>query len=361
MKGRRILPLLGVSVFLLGCRPEDPVRIVRVHAGSDLMAVRDRVRAERQPGEQVRIVLADGTYAVTNRIDLGSEDSHVEWTAEHPGRAVVTGGWNFRLREATAAVEPDLLARLPESVRGRLRAIRVPDWARSLVPTNDALLGNGPSISPNIKTYTGKESASRDPRCKLPDYPVFTVDGAFQRLAQWPNGDKLAYGTNFVVRPVSPGTNALVRCLGDRHRAWAFDDETEMILWGFIRGCFYSTERVRVKGIDAETGALELWTKAHYRNAGGMPISIPNHARYAAINVPEELDAPGEWYYRRKTGTLVFLPPAEATSDSICAFGTTGDHLFEVSGVGVVFRGLAFTAKHSHPAIRFENRHRGNT
>ena len=51
-------------------------------------------------------------------------------------------------------------------------------------------------------------------------------------------------------------------------------------------------------------------------------IAEPHHVygyvreqRYYALNIPEELDSPGEWYLDRKTGMLYFWPPTEGEQD----------------------------------------------
>lgn len=348
--------LTSVAAFVCGlvCFAELPVREVVVSAGGNLLSVRDSVRRERKKGERVRIVLEDGVYIVTNRIDLVEDDSFTEWTARNRGKAIVVGGWSFRLGDAKAAVDADLRARLPVDVRAAVKAIRVPESVRALFPS-DGLIGNGPNVSPNVSSYCGKAGVVRDRRCKMPDYPVFTVDTRFQWPARWPNDERYALDTNFVVRAPEQGVNALVRPEGERHRRWRLDGETDAILFGFLRGCMYSTERCRIRGLDAVTGALELST-TNYLPAGGMKLTLQPFSRHAAINVPEELDAPGEWYYRRKTGLLVFLPPKGATDSTLCALGTFGDHFFDVSGRQIGFSGLVFTAKHSHPALRLEGR-----
>ncbi len=76
----------------------------------------------------------------------------------------------------------------------------------------------------------------------------------------------------------------------------------------------------------------------------------PPHDRYRYVeNVLEELDAPGEWFYDEKTGTLYYYPPqgVELTATDLVAAGLR--HLIEVRGskdepvTDVHFRNVTFS------------------
>ena len=69
---------------------------VTVEPGEDLAAALARLRAERKPGARAELVLADGVHALTNTVRLGKDDSGLTIRAEHPGKAMVAGGWIFK-------------------------------------------------------------------------------------------------------------------------------------------------------------------------------------------------------------------------------------------------------------------------
>ncbi|MGW7534827.1 right-handed parallel beta-helix repeat-containing protein [Amycolatopsis sp. NPDC054798] len=72
-----------------------------------------------------------------------------------------------------------------------------------------------------------------------------------------------------------------------------------------------------------------------------------------AENVKEELDAPGEWYYDRKGGQLLYYPPAGADLSAATVETAEQDQLITLTGASpgnpvhdIAFRGLHFTATH---------------
>ncbi len=73
------------------------------------------------------------------------------------------------------------------------------------------------------------------------------------------------------------------------------------------------------------------------------------HPTYRMVeNIFEELDAPGEWFYRKSTGQLFFYPPAGANLEAAKIELASQDELIRVVGTatekvsGIVFRNLTF-------------------
>jgi len=69
-----------------------------------------------------------------------------------------------------------------------------------------------------------------------------------------------------------------------------------------------------VKLATINTQAKEITTQAPY----GVPVYGVGK-RYYALNILEELDAPGEWYLDRKTGILYFWPPESLNEGKVFA------------------------------------------
>ncbi len=95
--------------------------------------------------------------------------------------------------------------------------------------------------------------------------------------------------------------------------------------------------------VNADSVALQ-WVGDN-NNGSGM------HPTYRMVeNIFEELDAPGEWFYRKSTGQLYFYPPAGANLATATVELASQDELTRVVGTSstapaqyVTFNGLTFT------------------
>jgi hypothetical protein len=92
-------------------------------------------------------------------------------------------------------------------------------------------------------------------------------------------------------------------------------------------------------------------TTVTYRWVGDNNRGSGMHTTYRMVeNILEELDAPGEWYYKKSTGQLYFWPPAGTDLGSSTIELASQDELFRVVGTSstaavqyVSFSGLTFT------------------
>lgn len=106
-----------------------------------------------------------------------------------------------------------------------------------------------------------------------------------------------------------------------------------------------------------------MWGGFHYRITGkdrqGQLLleggwqnnrPAPMHAQYRFVeNIPEELDAPGEWYYDATTGDLYIYPPQGVPMPGAVLARTLLDDLIHITGTEVspvsqvTIRGIRFT------------------
>ncbi len=140
--------------------------------------------------------------------------------------------------------------------------------------------------------------------------PDLFVNGEAQTLARWPNENDspLQFGE------VIPGPKAVLEGRGkrsdsdtfrydfDRPDHWLLSDNPdENDIWanGLFRYEWASNTR-KVKNIDRQKKTITV----DYNDISGR-------FHYYFINIPEELDQPGEYYIDRSNGKLFFLPPPE--------------------------------------------------
>lgn len=140
--------------------------------------------------------------------------------------------------------------------------------------------------------------------------PDLFVNGEAQTLARWPNESEspLQFGE------VILGSNAVLEGRGrrtdsqtfrydfDRPDHWLLSDNPEENdIWanGLFRHEWASNTR-KVKNIDRKAKTITV----DYNDVSGR-------FHYYFLNIPEELDQPGEYYIDRTSGKLFFLPPPE--------------------------------------------------
>ena len=116
-------------------------------------------------------------------------------------------------------------------------------------------------------------------------------------------------------------------------RTWAHPEEGEVMV--FPRYNWWNNI-IRIKSLDREQRTLTLTSDASY------PIRPGD--RYWVQNLFEELDAPGEWYLDKATGTLYFWPPdgADPTTMTVCAPVLRTILELKDGAAYVTFRGFTF-------------------
>ncbi len=113
-------------------------------------------------------------------------------------------------------------------------------------------------------------------------------------LARWPNeGFVFSQG----VPPRSSGQNFLYE--GERPRRWT---ESKTLMFHGYFGKPWADETLIGFSVNPEAHTISLEPRPRY----GFGKNLP----YYAFNLIEELDAPGEWFLDRPSGTLYFWPPA---------------------------------------------------
>jgi hypothetical protein len=186
-------------------------------------------------------------------------------------------------------------------------------------------------------------------------------DGERQILARYPNFDAKdpLYGGWAFVAPFppagAPADHRWKRTLfvkPEDVRTWAHPEDVELDIfaqygwWNFIEP---------VASFDPATRLLTLKKDCSY--------DLHPHNRYHFQNALEELDAPGEWFHDKHSGTLYFWPPRGAdtlVSPPGSTDRSTGvtlpltDTFFKIKGAkNIIIRDLTLTACHGS-AITFE-------
>lgn len=139
-----------------------------------------------------------------------------------------------------------------------------------------------------------------------------SIDGCVQKLAGWPND-----GYTGLIKPSDPDEYGVRTLAGiangcsfavdyDRPSMWS--KQNEAWLAGTL-GPNYEFDYYPVSRFDSEE-------KRVYLREGAL-VNYYTEPHYRFENIPEELDAPGEYYIDRDKGMLYFYPPENASEESV--------------------------------------------
>lgn len=147
------------------------------------------------------------------------------------------------------------------------------------------------------------------------------------QLARWPNqGWALTRQVN------SPGTQTRFTANQQLPRRW--QSLTDVWAHGYWEAD-WSDAWQPVTAVDPQRGVLTIERSTEVDQ-------VRKGARFCILNVLEELDQPGEWYFDRSSGLLYFWPPAALAADDVVVSNV--DHLLTCYGAShITFRGVHFT------------------
>lgn len=130
------------------------------------------------------------------------------------------------------------------------------------------------------------------------------VNGERRRRARTPNEGYLRVAGKAPARidpetskPISRDRTAFRFKPGDLRKWYGLEDAN------IITFHSWTTSRFFIQSLDTEENVVELAGRSRYEF-----LRWDKKQRYVVENVPEALDAPGEWYLDRKTGILSYIP-----------------------------------------------------
>jgi hypothetical protein len=259
------------------------------------LAARDAARAAEKP---VRILVADGTYPMTEPLVLGPEDSGVTWEAAPGAKPLFTGG--RAITGWTDAGDGIWKAALPDPawyfeqlwVDGR-RATRARTPNRGYSHLEGAV---GPGVFPDLKEDF--------------NFHAFTLHEADYDL----------------LKSIPPARRDEV--LMTVTHAWA------------VGQC-------RVEALNDDFRAVKIKGRASYPF-----IEFEPDQRFWMENFRAALDAPGEWFLDREKGELLYRPREGEKPDAIEIIAPVAPKFLVLKGVAdLTLRGLAFRhAQYLYPA-----------
>lgn len=294
---------------------------------------------------EVTVWIRGGVYERRQTLRLGTEDSGisaavVRWRAYPGERVVLSGGQSVRGFQRLS--ETDIEALVPGTKRERiqvvdLRAAGVEDYGEL------RRLGFHIPYTPSaLQLYYLEEPMT------LARYP----NEDWLRIAAVPQDGKRRFHEGHPsdrrdgVVPTGRHYGA-IEYPGDRPSSWA--SHADIWMHGYWTWDWADSTQ-RVASIDTDLRRIELADPHHnYGYTTGQ--------RFYFYNVPEELDAPGEWYLDRERGLLFFWPPdAEGFSGEVSVSILAEPMIIIEDAAHIELQGMEFAYTRG-PAIEIRNSH----
>ena len=308
-----------------------PARILRVGGGEPVgtpAAAQAWIRAARTDGTvprdvPVTVLLAPGDYVLDDTLaftasDGGTASAPVVWRAAERGTVRILGAEPLDpSRFAPLPPDDPVHVRLDASVADAVVVADVPDLLPAPLPA-------WPS------------------GCRIPPAPWLWLGGAFQELARWPNRpNEDEHGWTSFTECTSAGfadkTGVAFLTQEDRPARWNFSEG--VWLYGYW-GQTWDENYVQAARWNAGTREMTLAGAVRYAPTRGKNAVA---RKYVAVNVADELDAPGEWWLDRARRRLYYMPAAGFGSDELVL--TAFDKPLLTLGAGLRdlrFEGLVF-------------------
>ncbi len=250
-----------------------------------LKRLRDLRKRGPLPKGGAVVTFAGGRYPVAQTIELTAEDSGVAGSpvvlrAASGADVRFTGG--RRITSLTPVTDPDLLERLPASVRSKVRQVDLRS-AGITDPGHLAPRGVGFGSDP---------------------VPELFWNGAPLTLARWPNEGWLRSGE--VIEEQNAAGGFTFACADERMARWVGEPDAWLFgYWGWL----WADHGVRAASFDLADGRIATAQRPSYAPRAGMPWFI--------YNALSELDAPGEWFLDSARGLLIVYPPSDPDKAAI--------------------------------------------
>ena len=337
---KRVIAMTGAALCAVAAMGYEKT----VEPGVNLETMRDEIRAARAAGtiakdEAVTVTFAPGEYSVVSNglvLEQGKDDG-ITFRAEKQGTVRFVGGVRVPFGDFKAISDEGVLSRLDASVREKVRVADLSALVKGdLKPWPDSIRGVLPG-------------------------PWFCRNGRQLTVARWPNEDAENGGWSGFENCIKPGGNiwaiekkapgakdpGVFEFPGDRAARWDFTKGVWMLAyWKYDWACEY----LRAGSYDPATRAVTMATFAEY-GVGKGNNGYFRKRRFYALNLLEELDAPGEWYLDRVQKKLYYLPlPDDERAELYLALETP--YFVKVAGArNVRFENLALAYSHGGTAL----------
>ena len=323
-----LLPLLGFADFQVAPNGDDAGDGSPAKPFATLERARDAARAFKTAGNgaggPVTIWIQPGVYPRKQTFELGAADSGtvaapVIYRAVKPGETCLQAGRRLRSGDFKPVADPALLQRLDPAARGQVVQFDLGAIGLKNIKPFPMLFSDGGGLGELF--FNGR----RMPLARWPNDGDTTMAKVLDR-GDWTNGPN-RHGGRFIANE-------------DRVARWQVDHG--VWLEGYWR-VPWEISAVRVKAINPATREITFAEPV----AGGIgskyakPGTLGDGKEpWHAINLPEEIDRPGEWCLDFDSRTIYFWPPGDLAQATV-SFNDFEKPLIVLKDCGhIMLRGL---------------------
>ena len=299
-----------------------------------LNGARKKVQELKKGRTPVTVVFKEGEYVIDKTVeftgaDSGSAGAPITYKAEEGANVVFTGAKTLDVTEFKKVTDREILERFPQKSKDKIMQLDLSKYGitKEFVDchtkfTNPATVGE--SGMP-VGIYLNDE---KQPISRWPNVGYNTIEDATKGGQYVKNNGIPVYG------PTGADDCAVMSFSQINPTRWT--KAKDMLLEGFfiVEWC---SEWSAVKEIDVENRTITFATWTAYGVGKGH--------KWAAINLLEEIDIPGEWYIDKDTLTLYYYPPHELTNENdTFEIAVLNDSFINMNNTKyVIFDGLTFT------------------
>lgn len=264
-----------------------------------------------------------GAVSVSNGVSLSlsAGDAGRVWRASMPGGTVLRGDvLILSAKDFSPVGDAAMRARFPEEARARVRVADLSARLKETVPEPPNTFMGATRRESRYMLHIVKEPMGAFLR------PLLFVNGKWMNCARWPNRG-FARFTETRERGVGvfskdakgkkPCAGSFV-VAGEHPRRWV--GRSGFLVNGYL--CYdwdNAYTKVASVALDGTNTLIRLAAPQHF-DLGNRPPR-----RFAVLDLPEELDCPGEWWFDRATKKVYAIPPAGAEfaagDEIVLAFG----------------------------------------
>ena len=247
---------------------------------------------KKAAGDDVTVIIKDGTYRFDSTVNItsalsGTKEKSTVIKAEDGAEVVFKASKELDVSRAEAVTDQAVLSRLYDDVRDKVVVI---DLAAQGLAKGDIL--DPSAINGNYALFGWEESWAENNAVYL--------NGAEQQLSRWPNNREYAVWSN--------GSGATFAYSDAAPSRWASAKD----FWINSFAEFdYISSRIAVKSIDTAKKQITVIDNPV------ASFTSEKSRRWAAYNLIEEIDIPGEYYIDRENMKLYMYAPENFASSTL--------------------------------------------
>ncbi len=240
------------------------------------------------------VTVCEGEYNFDSSVVLdtsvsGGKDAPVIIEAE--GNVIFSGAVSYSADKAVEVTDEVIAKKLPNP-----SIVKAVDLAALNINTNIGALMNEPRFYAGDSDYMVARYPNKSSVCGY--------DGPYKGSSHIEITDSEPKTTTFFCDEEDAK---------ERLKNWSEDSVSNMLLRGYMwqqwSNCCY-----HCISVDKDKGTITAKSGAQYEGSG---VSDGKHRRFFVTNIPEELDAPGEYFYDKASKVLYFIPNEDFNENTV--------------------------------------------